>query len=217
MMNNFIEKMREDKKYKAKAELMIYGAFMLIVFIYALIVNNKNTSTESLYNSDSQTNENIIVDTKKPDTINIPNEYNYIITINDNEKIYKYSGRKTTNEMTITKETNDKTQEYLYKDNNYYELIDNVYINVSKEEIYDLITYNYIDLNNINTYLSKATQNGNNYIVYLKDIVLNNESNNYITINMTDDIIDIDYTELIKLTKSNIEKYLVTIKLEEIE
>lgn len=216
-MNDIIEKMRSDKKYKAKIELMIYGAFFLIAVIYALIVNNNNSNIETLYNNYDENQENEINNTKTTDTIEIPNEYSYIITINKNDEKYKYSGQKTTTEKTIIKEKDDKVHEYLYKDNDYYELANGIYIKVNEEEIYDVIDYRYIDLKNINNYLLDAKQNGNDYIINLSNIVLNNNSDEKITININNNIINIDYTPLLKLTESDIEKYLVTISLEEIE
>ena len=77
---------------------------------------------------------------------------------------------------------------------------------------------NYINLESINSYLEKAkSSNNNQYLVYLKDIILGNDSEEYFTILINDDKINIDYTPLIKQFNHDIKKYKVNIQINEIE
>ena len=81
--------------------------------------------------------------------------------------------------------------------------------------MYDIVNINYINLNTINEYLKTSHKNNNQYIVYLKDIILENESDDYFIILVNDNEINIDYTPLEKIINNNIEKYKVHIKIEE--
>ena len=157
-------------------------------------------------------------DNKENDnTIKIPEQYNYSIKININEKEYKYSGTKTKEEEKIIKEIDDITTNYIYKNNSYYKEEENNYLLTSKDEVYDIINYHYLSFETINEYLKKAEKLENQYLVYLKDIILENNSNDYIVININDNKINIDYTVLMKNFDETIEKYFVNIDIEEIE
>ena len=80
-----------------------------------------------------------------------------------------------------------------------------------------------MQLENINKYLLKSEKKEDKFLVYLKDIVLGNESEEYITIEIfqniiiNQQIIKVDYTPLIKAFNSDIEKYYIQIEIEEIE
>ena len=90
-------------------------------------------------------------------------------------------------------------------------------ISCKKEEIYDIVNSDYLNLTTINQYLSKSTKIDNQYLVYLKDIILGNNSDDYIQITINENNIDINYTSLVKTFDKSIEKYLVSIKIENIE
>ena len=120
----------------------------------------------------------------------------------------------------IEKKVDDKKTNYVYQNNNYYiedtMKIDN-YIITTKDEVYDIINYNYINLSTINEYLKKATKNDNQYLVYLKDIILGNDSDDYIVIDINENNIFIDYTVLMKEFNNNLNKYQVIIEIKEKE
>ena len=105
---------------------------------------------------------------------------------------------------------------YIYKNGNYY-IEDtkqaNNYIVTTQEEVYDVVNYNYINMDTINEYLKKATKNNNQYLVYLKNVILGNDSENYFVIDIKDTNIYIDYTALMKEFNSNIKKYKVSIEI----
>ena len=114
--------------------------------------------------------------------------------------------------MTITKEVNHTIKNYLYKNNEYYLEDNDLYIKTTRDEVYDIVNYNYLNLANINTYLEKAEKHNNQFLIYLKDIILDNNSDNYFVIIINNNHINIDYTPLMK-EFSNIQKYLVDIKI----
>lgn len=214
-MEKFLEKWKTDKKYQIKIKLLLYTLFVVIVSIYAISLNNQN-ETINLEEYQNIESEN---DTQKndKDIIEIKEKYNYEIDITINEVQSKYSGAKTKEQTTIIKENNNITTKYLYKNDNYYQEIDDTYVVTSKDEVYDIVPYNYLSLENINQFLNKAIKQNNQYLVYLKDIILDNDSEDYFVILLTSNKINIDYTPLMKTLDENIEKYKVNIKIEDIE
>lgn len=216
-MDDFLKKWKENRRFRTKIKLISYTLFVLIVAIYAFSLDTGTYSSnlsEKINNNNNtkekQDNKNII---------KIPEEYNYTITINIDDKVYKYIGRKTKERETIQKQIDNKITNYVHQNEQYYiEDMNNIdnYIITNREEVYDVINYNYINLNTINEYLNNSTKDGNQYIVYLKDILLGNESDNYIVIDLNNNIIIIDYTVLMKEFNKSISKYTVNIQIDEI-
>ena len=209
-MDDFYKKWKEDKKYRTKIKLLAYTFFIIIVSIYALSIND-NTPNNNI-NEEKKDDKEII--NSNENIITIPKNYTYNINITIDNDNYSYYGKKTPQEEIITKETPTSITNYRYFDNEYYIQIDDIYQKTTKEDVYDIATYNYLNLTNINKYLSKSTKNNNEYWVYLKDVILGNDSNDYFIINLSNNHINIDYTELIKEFNPNISKYLVDIKIE---
>jgi len=214
-MNEFLKKWKSDKKFKTSIQLATYTFFVIIVAIFAV----SNTNSIPLNEVNNKQNQQTEKDNNKDGKIiEIPVQYNYLIKININEKEYKYSGTKTKEEEKIIKETDESITNYIYKNNSYYkEDEENNYLLTSKDEVYDIVNYNYLSLETINEYLTKAEKLENQYLVYLKDIILDNNSDDYIVININDNKINIDYTVLMKKFDESIEKYFVNIDIEEIE
>lgn len=215
-MKDFLEKWNKDRRFRTKTKLILYTAFVVIVAIYAFTLDSDN-SYKDLSNI-----KNEIANTKKTEEniIKIPKEYNYTITIKIDDKEYEYTGMKLSDKEYIEKKVDDKKTNYVYQNNNYYiedtMKIDN-YIITTKDEVYDIINYNYINLSTINEYLKKATKNDNQYLVYLKDIILGNDSDDYIVIDINENNIFIDYTVLMKEFNNNLNKYQVIIEIKEKE
>lgn len=208
-MDKFLEKWKEDKKFRAKMKLLLYGVFLLIIIIYANSLNSKTISSDNdIFNTEGDTEAKIT----------IPEKYTYDIKIEIDDENYKYSGEKNTEELTIVKEHDNITKNYIYKDGEYYIKDNDLYVKTTKEEVYDQINSNYINFDTINNYLTKATtSNDNQYLVYLKDVILGNDTEDYFTILINDDKISIDYTPLMKQFNSDIKKYKVSIQIDEIE
>ena len=220
-MKDFLEKWNNDPRYKTKIKLSLYTLFVVFVAIFAVSGNNQietsemdNQSTQE--NDDGITNEENNLDNMT--SIVIPSEYKYEINITINDSNYKYTGEKNNLRENITKESNDTIINYIYENDNYYkETETDSYILTTKEEVYNVVEYNYLNLETINKYLSKSTKIDNQYLVSLKDIILGNDSEEYITINKENNNISIDYTKLVSYFDKSIYKYLLNIKIEEIE
>ena len=88
------------------------------------------------------------------------------------------------------------------------------YILTNDKEIFSYIDYRYLDINTIKEYIKMGTLNNNIYTIKVSDILLNNNSNDVITITV-DDInkeLIIDYTNLFKVNNNSLYKELVRIK-----
>lgn len=206
-MNEFIEKWKTDPRYKTKIKLGVSTLFVVLVSIFAF-ATRQPVSTDIVDNSAKQ---------EEKTKINIPDEYVYTIKITINEKEYLYNGTKKQEQETIAKTVDDTTTNYIFEKDTYYK--DSIGLSniTTKEEVYDILNYNYIDLETINKYLSVSTKKDNQYLVYLKDIVLGSDSQEYITITKEEDKINIDYTSLMNQFDKTIDNYTVEFVIEEKE
>ena len=91
----------------------------------------------------------------------------------------------------------------------------NYKILTTKDIIYDIVCPNCFDINSINEYLNKGIKENNNYKIYLKDIILAEKGDEYITITTDNNQIYADYTSLLQVFNNQIVKYTVNIKIEE--
>lgn len=207
-MNEFVEKWRTDSKFKAKVQLGFYAVFILIALIFALM--SRNTISNS--------NNNLLIDYEEEITnIKIPEKYEYSIKINLNNIEYTYEGNKTEEKETIIKIINKERTNYIKKENKYYKnsiMINNI---VKKEDVYDIIDYSYLNLNTINKYLSVSKKETDQRIVYLNDIILGYDSEEYIIIELETNKIKIDYTSLLQIFDNTIESCNVEYIIKETE
>lgn len=189
-----------DKREKAKIELILYTIFFIGVIIFVRVGNN-------ISNNNINTSDNLFIS-------QINDNYSYDIKININDNNYEYIGKVLGYNSTIEKKDSN-TDEYFYKKNDkYYKLDqDNGYILSNKNDIYDVINYDYMDINNIKEYIKTSNNDNGIYKVKISDIILNSSSSDYITIKIDNinNTIEIDYTNLLKINDSNITNAIVTI------
>lgn len=213
-MKDFIEKWNTEPKFKTKVQLGLYTLFVVLVAVFA--VSTREEIPNNITNLDDKEN-NKIEESENNFSIEIPAEYKYTKNITINEQNYQYIGHKKEDQESITKITDNENIEYLYQNNSYYRNEKGSYILTTKEDIYDKIEQNYLNLETINKYLSKSTKHEKEYLVYLKDIILGNDSQDYITITKEENKIIINYTSLINLFDQTINKCIVEVIIEEIE
>ena len=205
----------QDKRYQAKIKLSGYSIFVVIAIIMILVegaTNNKNTIIDNGLEDNKTIKDNTDTKDNKLFTINYPYiiELNYNIDNTKNNITYKYSNNN--NELLITKTNNDIVTNYKYISNKYYVENNDKYILTNINKVYDIIDYEYLDIDNINNYLNNATLENDLYKVYLKDIILNNTSDKYITIKLLDNSVEIDYTYLLNiLNNSNYDTFILKI------
>lgn len=194
-----------DKRERAKIELILYAIFFIGVIIFVRVGNN-------ISNNNINTSDNLFIS-------QINDNYSYDIKININDNNYEYIGKVLGYNSTIEKKDSN-TDEYFYKKNDkYYKLDqDNGYILSNKNDIYDVINYDYMDINNIKEYIKTSNNDNGIYKVKISDIILNSSSSDYITIKIDNinNTIEIDYTNLLKINDNNITKAIVTITYSDI-
>lgn len=207
-MDEFIKKWHENKKFRAQIKLLGYLLFIIIVSLFARSINNKTPITK-----EEEQKENV----STTDYFSIPEKYELEMTVLYNDETYKFTQNKTTTQESITKETPQEITYYLYKDNQYYQNKAGTYLVTTKEDVYSPIEKYYLDLENINLYLSKSTVENHQYLVLIKDIILGYDTDEYFIITINKNKIDIDYTPLAKKLSSNIDKLNVKIIITEID
>ncbi len=200
-----------DSKYKAKVKLSGYGIFILIIIFLLLLSGGGNSTNNNTVNNNKENYQQI--------TFNKPtiNNYLYEIEINtqkeNKEKEYYYHGKVYDDHEEIIKEIEEEKYNYQLKDDKYYILQNDIYILTTKHDVYKEFYSNILEIENINNYLKYAVKNNEEYIVYLKDIILDSTSNKYITFKIKENNISIDYTNLVnELNNENYDKYIVDIK-----
>lgn len=210
-MDQFKEKWKSDHRFQTKIKLALYTLFVVVVAIFA--ITNRSTVPENKFeeqynNADNSKNQNEF------SKIEIPEEYLYTINVVIDDKEYHYTGEKSKESESITKEVDGTTTNYIYKNNSYYKEQNETYILSTKEDVYDIVNYDYINLETINEYLTKAVKKDNIYYVYLKDIILESLSEEYITITTYQNTVDIDYTKLVNELGQSINTYLVKFEIQ---
>lgn len=189
-----------DKRERAKIELILYAIFFIGVIIFVRVGNN-------ISNNNINTSDNLFIS-------QINDNYSYDTKVNINDNNYEYIGKVLGYNSTIEKKDSN-TDEYFYKKNDkYYKLDqDNGYVLSNKNDIYDVINYDYMDINNIKEYIKTSNNDNDIYKVKISDIILNSSSSDYITIKIDNinNTIEIDYTNLLRINDNNITKAIVII------
>ena len=210
-MDEFIDKYKNDKKFRATIKLSLYLIFVVLVTIYAISI-----SASGIYQTEDNPTEEITEENNiTEDIIKIPDIYTSKININvNNTTKYTYLINHYNDTEEIMKEVGDITTKYKKENNIYFVNVNGNYLKTTSNEVFDLIDYNYLDLHNINLYLSNAINNNQEYLVYLKDIILNNQTDDYFVILINNKHISIDYTPLMKEINNKIITCQVDITIE---
>lgn len=212
-MNDFIKKWNSDKKFKAAIKLLLYFLFFIVVAIYAVLSNKNASQIDTEKNIEN--NEIINNQQQKNSIINLGDNYKYTATITINDEQIKYVYSKEQDLLNIKKIRNLVETNYIIENNNYYIKENDNKILTTKDNIYDIVCPNCFDINSINEYLNKGIKENNNYKIYLKDIILAEKGDKYITITTDNNQIYADYTSLLQVFNNQIVKYTVNIKIEE--
>lgn len=221
----------KDKRNK-NIFILVFGIIAMIVLfvVYGLKSNGLKSLSEELNNINNSEEKDIV---KNNEIIYLNDEY--IIEAKINYKIdnleykYTYTISKEDDIIYIAKEYNDLVDKYIYSNNEYYKVTDTneedyKYTIINEKNIFDIIDYKYLNISNINNYITLATKqyttnHSNNtkeikYNVLLSDILYKNISLEYIEIlykyNNTYNI-DINYTNLIKKYNDKYEDFNVSL------
>ena len=218
---NFFKKMKEDKKYNAKVQLIGYGVFILIIVVFLNVGSMVGGNSTGVLENDIIEEVNII------DEIDNNYEYNINISLSKGEELvnnYRYYGKRYNGNKEINKEVGEVVSSY-YKVNDYYYVMNGEELSfVEKNIIYDLVDSKYVELDDVMVMIDKASLDhvvddslGNNesvYNLYVKDMVISVKNDDIISFNVkeVDDklLIDVDYTNLIKLFDESVTSFKVS-------
>ena len=188
-MNDFFGKMKEDSRFNALVKLA--GYLIIVVFAIIFIVVSPNNISDADNNDD-----------KNNEVLKLPDNYKYTFTINKDDKVVTYKGDYENKE--ITKKESDSETVYKIVDNNYYLSSGDDLKKTSVDEVYDVVPYDYVNVNWINKLIKLSKEKDDILIVYIKDIVTDSNTEEYITMNVGSNELSVDYTNLMKITDENI-------------
>ena len=172
---SFFEKMKNDKKYNAKVQLIGYGIFIVALVLYLNLSSlgsrgsNSNLNLDDLNNGAINNNSENTTEKKLLDRLKDNYSYNVVIDVDKksintetNEEVdvshnINYYGKSYGNKLEINKTVNGVTNLYYKVDNVYYNKIDNITSDVLVEVIYDIISSNYVELDAILELISKSS------------------------------------------------------------
>ncbi len=209
---SFFYKFKNDSKYNAKVQLIVYAAFILFVVIYLNISGLKGNYD---YNSVSKT----IAGNKKVESTSlldtISNNYNYVVTIGikkGEESInLEYSGKSYGENMVINRKDASNTTFYKVGDE-YYSKEEDSFKYIDVETVYEMLSYKYVEIEKVKELIKKAeldhmdnVSSGEvnyKYTLPVKDVVksYNGSDTIIIDVNVLNSVltINIDYTNLFK-------------------
>ncbi len=198
-MNDLFEKFREDARFSSLVKLGMY--LILIVVVLLLVLLSPENSIKEFFKEDTDEVEKL--------KINLPEEYTYKYTVKKNNEEVIYEGTYTLEENLITKKYNNEEVNYRIVGNDYYIVNGDNLTKTSISDVYNIISNSYLKIENINKYIGLTQKLEDKYIVYVKDINVLEDNDDFITFNFTDNGVEIDYTSLIKLEDENVENCTV--------
>lgn len=181
----------EEKKQRAKIELVIFLVIIAFVFAYAKIIvaTNNNSQKEQYFNKVSLTSLK---------------ETNFTLEIQIDDNNYKYEGNTTKNDGNIS-----------INNTNYY-IVNNEYYDedFNKQDIFKGVDNKYFSYENIEKFIDKGKQEGSKYTYSVKDVVNKVPIDTTITVKpkyYKDNIkIELNYTNLVNVNNTKIKSYIAT-------
>lgn len=229
----FFEKIRSDKKYSAKVQLVGWFIFFLVLVVSLNISSNGSVPSGNIVNGGN--NSNGSENTFKEETKlleNLDNNYSYSVVTNlvlnsvnaDNgeavsvENSISYRGKSYLNTLEIER---DSSNLYYRVDDNYYSKVDNVTTLVKESNVYEVIEAKYIEIDSIVKLIDKASldhytnySSGKREYVYhlkVKDVILSANVEDVIEISILEEnnilTINIDYSNLYKLINESVSEF----------
>lgn len=221
---SFFQKLKTDKKYSAKIQLIGYGLLIVVLIIYLNIssmgnsVSGGNTAISNEEKINDQLNS---TDIESNDLLKeIENNYQYDIHITmkkkngelDEETTLRYYGKSYDDQLEIFKETLDSTVTYYKLEGRYYIKDDQSILFTDQSSVYDVLEGEYLELDEIKNLIAKASldhvtdySSGKKEYVYhllIKDIILSYQKDDVVEIDAVMEnetlTIDIDYSNLLK-------------------
>ena len=198
-MNDFLDNTNDFLKNSTAGKLLFYVAIIVVAVYFSFFSAN---------------NSNNLSDTSKE--IVLPSTYSYTITVSMDDKIVTYTGTKDKLEDEFVKTVGEDSIQYRILDSDtIYRREDEDYILTNLDEIYDVLPYTYLNIDSINNYLNLSHKEEEEYRTYIKDIVLNSQNEEYVSIKTEDNKFIVDYSSLLKELNYDVQKCFVTFEYKE--
>jgi len=201
-MKEMFGNLGSDPKFNTLVKLAFYSLF---VFIAIILINTADIS--QLNNEVNNNNQ----DNDESKLIELPDSYEYSYTINIDDKIYSYQGIVDENNHILKKNKDNKITEYKYINNKYYISKKEKDVEILDKEVYDIVNYEYLNIEKINQYLENSEEQEGKYLVYLKDQVTGEATDVYIEITKEINNVKVDYSML----DDNYQKFVIEFEYEE--
>lgn len=232
---SFIEKMKTDKKYNAKVQLIGYGVLIVALVIYANVASMGNSISGNRILSDDNYDYSSDNEDDSSDGLleKVDDNYRYDIVVDIKtknqgeeevqdavESQIRYVGKSYENQMEITREDLNGSNLYYKVDDRYYSKNDDSMDFIQEDVIYDLIDSEYIELDDILELMDKASldhvtdysSGKKEYVYHLKvrDIIVTYKLEDVVEIKVLEEngvlSINVDYSSLIHVVDESIEE-----------
>lgn len=232
---SFIEKMKTDKKYNAKVQLIGYGVLIVALVIYANVASMGNSISGNRILGDDNYDYSSDNEDDSSDGLleKVDDNYRYDIVVvfktkNQGEEEVqdavesqiRYVGKSYENQMEITREDLNGSNLYYKVDDRYYSKNDDSMDFIQEDVIYDLIDSEYIELDDILELMDKASldhvtdysSGKKEYVYHLKvrDIIVTYKLEDVVEIKVLEEngvlSINVDYSSLIHVVDESIEE-----------
>lgn len=211
-MNDFFDNWNSNPRYRAGVKLAVSSVLVLFVSIF-VIVNARNQNLNNL-NTLPQNNINEEAESKDSISISLPKDYTYKFSVSLNDENYMIEGSYENNINTFSKTKDDVVTNYVFQDEKYYKVENGINTEVLEKEIYGELSADYFSIEKINKYLEVASLTDEGYKVYLKDIIFDNKSDEYILLVKEENKISVDYTSLLNTFNNSISKFSIIFEYE---
>lgn len=214
---SFFEKIKTDKKYNAKVQLIGYGILIVAVLLY-LNLSSSGTSAHSGNTIIGNVNSNggIVDENTDLDEMSlleqINNNYSYDIQlvvekkqvrgenedekIEDEEQMVRYFGKVYQNVKEITREDGSLQELYYKVDNRYYTKLDDEMNLVDEKKVYSLVEAEYVEIDSILQLLNQASlDHVTDYSSGKKEYVYHLKVKDVIVSYKLEDVIEIEIEE----------------------
>ena len=231
----FLDKYKNDQKYKAKVQLIGYGIFILVLVVYLNManINTKEEKTKNTTSTNIPTKENV-QETKELGSwlkeIGTNYEYDVSISLKSKDETgtelvqsIHYWGKCDQNKMIIDREQDGETKYFFKEDNNYYLNEADNYTLATENEVFSTSPKETVEFTGLKEFLNKATldhvtnySTGKKEYVYhlkIRDIIKTYQEDKEIIFNVTieDSVvtIDVDYSQLVQESLKEVNEYTV--------
>lgn len=228
---SFFEKVRTDKKYSAKVQLIGYGALILLLIVYTNIASLGNSvPTNTIVNEEES---DYLIDNENDDSNlleRINDNYQFDIVVeygvkndnideSDNFSKIRYIGKSYDNKLEITREDINGNSMYYKVDDRYYLMENDEMSLIEDDSIFNIIDAEYVEIDSILNLISDAdldyvtdySSGKKEYLYHLKvsDIIVSYKLDDVIEFKIEEENeelkIKVDYSNLVKVLEKNVE------------